>query len=172
MQKRRLSIYHVRARIQNQYGALSSTTGDGGHSQFERGENMTRERNTRPVAGTTRRAEAETAAGQAAISMSNCTTGGAGRQLSVSDVLCKGKENAQTMRELRQILNGDSRSIRLQIEHERRGGCPIVSDCQHGYWLAETRAEIENFVRSMKARAFEIQWTAALVQMAEVGNDG
>lgn len=87
--------------------------------------------------------------------------------MKVSDVLCRGKANAQTMRELRQILNGDSRSIRLQIERERRSGCPIVSDCQHGYWIAETRAEIETFVRSMRARALEIQRTAALVQMAE-----
>lgn len=120
------------------------------------------------------RAEAgqEKRQGVAAVSCNYDTTSGADRQLRVSDVLCRGKENAQTMRELRQILNGDSRSIRLQIEHERRSGYPIVSDCQHGYWLAETRSEIETFVRSMRARAFEIQRTAALVQMAEVGNDG
>lgn len=136
---------------------------------------MNDKRKSRPAGGTAGAGRTETAAfGGAATSCNYSTTGGAGRQLRVSDVLCRGKENAQTMRELRQILKGDSRSIRLQIEHERRSGCPIVSDCQHGYWLAETRAEIETFVRSMRARAFEIQRTAALVQMArpEAGNDG
>ena len=127
-----------------------------------------------PTREATRAEAAETAAGQAAISMSYCNMAPAGRQLRVSDILCRGRENAQTMRELKQVLNGDSRSIRLQIEQERRSGCPIVSDCQHGYWLAETRAEIETFCRSMRARAFEIQRTAALVQMAEpeAWNDG
>lgn len=135
---------------------------------------MSDKRKSRPLVAQ-ETGQAETAAfGGAVISCNHSITDGAGRQLRVSDVLCRGKENAQTMRELRQILNGDSRAIRLQIEHERRSGCPIVSDCQHGYWLAETRAEIETFVRSMRARAFEIQRTAALVQMAEpeAGNDG
>lgn len=128
-----------------------------------------------PTREATRAEAAETAAfGRAAISCNYSTTAPAGRQLRVSDILCRGRENAQTMRELKQILNDDSRSIRLQIEQERRNGCPIVSDCQHGYWLAETRAEIETFCRSMRARAFEIQRTAALVQMAEpeAWNDG
>lgn len=119
----------------------------------------------------TRAETEETAAfGEAAISCNHFITDDAERQaLRVSDVLCKGREHAQTMRELRRILNGDSRSIRLEIERERRSGCPIVSDCQRGYWLAETKEEIENFVRSMRARAFEIQRTAALVQMAKLG---
>lgn len=135
---------------------------------------MTAKENARSTGATVERAGAETAAGQAAISTFYCITGGSDRQLRVSDVLCRGKENAQTLRELRQILNGDSRSIRLEIERERRSGCPIVSDCQHGYWIAETRAEIETFARSMRARAFEIQRTASLVQLAalEAGNDG
>lgn len=112
---------------------------------------------------------------EAAIPNDDFNTAAAERQpLRMSDVLCRGQENAQTMRELRRFLNGNSRSIRLQIERERRSGCPIVSDCQHGYWLAETQAEIDAFVCSMRARAFEIQRTAALVQMAalEMENDG
>lgn len=136
---------------------------------------MSDKKKPRPAGGTAGAGGAETAAyGRAAISSNYLTTDSAGRQLRVSDVLCRGMENAQTMKELRQILNEDSRSIRLEIERERRSGCPIVSDCLHGYWLAETKAEIEIFVRSMRARAFEIQRTAALVQMAELeaGNDG
>lgn len=125
---------------------------------------------TRFAAGTAKRAKETAAYDRAAFSHTYSTTDSAERQaLRVSDVLCKGRENAQTMKELRKILSGDSRSIRLEIERERRSGCPIVSDCQRGYWLAETKAEIENFVRSMRARAFEIQRTAALVQMAKLG---
>lgn len=134
---------------------------------------MSDKRKSRPLVAQ-ETGQAETATGQAAISMPYCNMAPAGRQLRVSDILCRGRGNAQTMRELKQVLNGDSRSIRLQIEQERRRGCPIVSDCQHGYWLAETRAEIETFCRSMRSRAFEIQKTAAIVQLAELeaGSDG
>lgn len=135
---------------------------------------MSEKGKSRPTGGTAEAGQAETAARQAVISHSYSSIGGPERQpLRVSDVLCRGQKNGQTMRELRKFLNGDSRSIRLQIERERRSGCPIMSDCRHGYWLAETQAEIDAFVRSMRARAFEIQRTAALVQMAalETGND-
>lgn len=92
------------------------------------------EKEKAPTREATRAEAAETAAfGRAAISCNYSTTAPAGRQLRVSDILCRGRGNAQTMRELKQVLNGDSRSIRLQIEQERRRGCPIVSDCQHGY---------------------------------------
>ncbi len=108
---------------------------------------------------------AETAAfGGAAISCSHSTTGGTGRQLRVSDVLCRGKENAQTMRELRQVLNDDSRTIRLEIEYARRHGLPIVSDCQRGYWIAENEHEKARFVRSMMHRAAQIVATAKAVE--------
>ena len=127
------------------------------------------EQKTHPTAATVERAEAETAAcGRAAISSAYYSTDKANGQFQVSDVLLKGEKNAQTMRELRQVLNGSSRSIRLEIEKARRHGVPIVSDCQHGYWIAETRAELDRFCRSMRARAFESQKTAALVQLADL----
>lgn len=119
--------------------------------------------------GSTEGGKAEKAAamtGNSSNSNKYDTTTAATRQPRVSDILCRGRENAQTMRQLRRVLNGDSRSIRIQIEHERRAGCPIVSDCQHGYWLAETRAEVEAFAQSMERRAREIRRTAALVQLA------
>ena len=120
-------------------------------------------------AATSAGARAETAAcGRAAISSAYYSTDKANGQFQVSDVLLKGEKNAQTMKELRRVLNGSSRSIRLEIERERQHGVPIVSDCQHGYWIAETRAELDRFCRSMRARAFEIQKTAALVQLADL----
>jgi len=109
----------------------------------------------------------ETAAEQTAISCNYFTTSGTGRQPKVIDVLCRGRENAQTMRELRQVLNGDSRSIRLEIESERRNGTPILSD-KCGYWLSNDRAEIERFCQSMRRRGREIMKTAAMVQLAEL----
>lgn len=113
--------------------------------------------------------------GVAAIPYNYSTTGSLERQpLRVSDFLGRGPESALHMKELKQLLHEDSRTIRRMIEHERRNQIPIVSDNRRGYWLAETRAEIEAFCKSMRARAFEINRTAALVQLAELeaGADG
>lgn len=135
-----------------------------------------KENKTPAHGGNRERAKVETATGQAAISCNHSTTAAATRQPRVSDILCRGKKNAQTMRELQRILDSDSRSIRIQIEHERRAGCPIVSNCKDGYWLAESRAEVEAFARSMERRASEIRRTAALVQLVGLdlgaGNGG
>lgn len=95
---------------------------------------MSEKEKSRPAGSAAEAGRGENAAFDgAAFSIIDFTTTATDRQpLRVSDVLCRGQENAQTMRELRKFLNGDSRSIRLQIEHERRSGCPIVSD-QHGW---------------------------------------
>ena len=87
-----------------------------------------------------------------------------GQELHIADFLSHGPENGVTLRHLKTLTNLPGREIRRQIERERRSGCPIVSDCQRGYWLAETQAEIETFCRSMRARAAEIQRTAAAVE--------
>lgn len=87
-----------------------------------------------------------------------------GQELHIADFLSHGPENGVTLRHLKTLTNLPGREIRRMIERERRSGCPIVSDCQRGYWLAETQAEIETFCRSMRARAAEIQRTAAAVE--------
>ena len=87
-----------------------------------------------------------------------------GQELHIADFLSHGPENGVTLRHLKTLTNLPGREIRRMIERERRDGCPIVSDCQRGYWLAETQAEIETFCRSMRARAAEIQRTAAAVE--------
>lgn len=54
------------------------------------------------------------------------------RQPLVSDFLGRGPGNARHMKELKQLLNEDSRTIRRMIDHERRKQIPIVSDNQRG----------------------------------------
>lgn len=106
----------------------------------------------------------ETAFGEAVTPTKNCTTEGQAASRRISDFLLDGQGSALTISDLRRLTGLDSRVIRRQIEQERRGGCPIVSDCQRGYWLAETQAEIETFCHSMRRRAREILRTARAVE--------
>lgn len=94
----------------------------------------------------------------------NCTTTPAKRQV-VSEWLEVGEANAKPMRELLQFLNGDSRTIRLQIERERRGGCPILSG-PHGYWICGSEDEARRFANSMRHRARQTWATARAVEAA------
>lgn len=96
----------------------------------------------------------------------NCTTTPAKRQV-VSEWLGVGEANAKPMRELLQFLNGDSRTIRLQIERERRGGCPILSG-PNGYWICGSEDEAIRFLRSMRHRARQT-WATARAVEAVVG---
>ncbi len=70
------------------------------------------------------------------------------------------------MRHLKSILHRDSRTIRALIEQERRGGTLILSDNQHGYYLAANRSEVERFVRSMRHRVGEIIKTVEAIEKA------
>ncbi|MGM9600018.1 MAG: hypothetical protein ACI3W5_00355 [Faecousia sp.] len=126
---------------------------------------MNEKQKTRPVAGTTEREVAEMTACRASIPISNYNTTAADRQLKISDILGTGVANALTMQELRQFVNADSRTIRLQIEAERRSGIPILSG-QDGYWLAASPAEAQLFARSMLHRSQEIARTARAVERA------
>ncbi len=131
---------------------------------------MTKKRKT-PGSAATLTGAAETATGQAAISISDFTTPSGTRQpLRVSDFLLVGAENAQPMKHLRAIINSDSRTIRKRIELERRSGTPILaseSGANRGYYLAGNRGEIERFCHSMRKRGREILKTAAIVQLSE-----
>lgn len=111
------------------------------------------------------RAEAagKAAFGGAAISYGDCTTAAARRQV-VSELLGTGEGNGKTLKQLREILNGDPRAIRQQIERERRH-VPILSG-RNGYWLAGSEDEINTFCRSMRHRARQIWQTAANVEKA------
>lgn len=87
----------------------------------------------------------------------------AGRQLNISDLLCRGQEHAVPLRDLRSMTGLNGRTIRLEIERERRGGVPILSD-RSGYYLPATHTEIEHFTQSMLRRAREIEITARAVR--------
>lgn len=119
-----------------------------------------------PVGGTTEQATETAAFGEAAISCDYFTTDGAERQpLRVSDFLGTGEENAQTMKQIRQIYHGDSRSIRQAIQRERLSGIAVLSGA-HGYWLAGNEGEVERFCASMGSRRREIGKVIAAVRAA------
>lgn len=116
-----------------------------------------------PAGGTAE--AAETAAGQAAISCSHDTTTLARRQvprLAIADFLDAGERNGKTLKELREILNGDGRTIRARIEQERRSS-PILSG-QSGYYLPENENEVVRFCASMRHRARQVWASAANVE--------
>lgn len=123
---------------------------------------MNAKKETRPVAGTTGRVRQETACG-ARFPRSDSTTPGASRQ-AVSDLLCAGERNGKTLKQLKEILDGDGRSIRAQIERERRD-TPILSG-QTGYFLPECDDEVRRFCASMRHRARQVWATAANVEKA------
>ena len=117
----------------------------------------------RPIVAATGQAAGTAAYDRAAISHSHSTTAAASRQLNISDLLCRGQEHAVTLRDLRSMTGRDGRSIRRDIEIERRNGVPILSD-GGGYYLPATRAEVGLFVCQMRGRAKEILVTAAAVE--------
>lgn len=124
---------------------------------------MNVKKETHPTAATVERAGTETACG-ARFPHSDFTTPKSGRQ-AVSDLLCVGEENGTTMKRLLQVLNGDSRTVRLRIEYERKNGCPILSG-RNGYWICGSPDEAMRFCRSMRSRAKQIMMTARAVERA------
>lgn len=146
------------------YEPFSPTSGSGGGSEHEkRGENMSKKEKSHPLVAQ-ETGQAETAAyGRAAISYDYSTTAPACRQ-AISDLLCVGEVNGMTLRQLKEILDGDGRSIRAQIERERRD-TPILSG-QTGYFLPEREDEVRRFCASMRHRARQVWATAANVERA------
>lgn len=123
---------------------------------------MNAKKETHPTAATVERAGQETACG-AHFPYSDSTTPEAGRQ-AVSDLLCAGEQNGKTLKRLKEILGGDGRSIRAQIERERRD-TPILSG-QTGYFLPEREDEVRRFCASMRHRARQVWATASNVEKA------
>lgn len=110
---------------------------------------MSTKRKTRPVAGTTgRERQGNSLAG--VFPCSDFTTS-TGQRQDVSDLLCVGEQNGQTMKHLQKILGDDSRSIRVRIERERKN-TPILSGGT-GYFLPERDEEVRKFCASMRHRA-------------------
>lgn len=131
---------------------------------------MSTKKRARSSAATLKRAlETGTVCETASNSISHDTTATAGRQFKIADLLSHGPENGITLRHLEKLTGTPGREIRREIERERRGGELIVSDNQHGYFLADGPAEALRFARSMKARAGEIVKTAKAIEKAVGG---
>lgn len=126
---------------------------------------MTETRKTRPGTAIPGRAVESGAVCKATTtSTHDSIISAAGRQFQIADLLLPGAESAISRRDLMALTGLRDRELRRQIEVERRQGCPILSDNQHGYWLSDDPAEIKKFSHSMRRRAAEIRLTAMRVE--------
>ena len=85
---------------------------------------------------------------------------------SISDLLQTGAENGTMLRELVAMTGMDERSVRLQIQRERKAGRLILSDNRSGYFLPENPVDVQRFARSMSRRAAEIAGIARAAENA------
>lgn len=121
----------------------------------------------RPDVGASKRAGLEAETWQATASITKDTTApSSGQALKISSLLSHGAENGVTLHHLEKLTDLPGREVRRQIERERRAGALIVSDNQHGYFLADDPAEAQRFARSMQHRAREILRTARAIEEA------
>lgn len=129
---------------------------------------MTDKRNARPSAATLERARVETAAGSAAYSNNDFTT----RKGAISSVLCTGKQNALTGREIRRILDlRNTREVTSRVETERQGGAVICATTGRtpGYFIPANLNELEEYNRSLRRRIKNV--TATLDAMQRAADD-
>lgn len=89
-----------------------------------------------------------------------------GQELHIADLLSHGQENAIPLRELKNLLHLDGRTVRLMIRAERLSGIPILADCRSGYYLPGNDHERARCVRSMRRRAAEIVRAADAIEGA------
>ena len=119
---------------------------------------MNDNKNARPAGGT---------AGQAAENNAGCKipqddyTTDAGP---ISRLLSHGRENAVPLRHLTAMTKLDGRTVRAMIAEERLAGAPILADNSTGYFLPASEDEKEQFIRSMKHRAKEIERAAEAIE--------
>lgn len=77
----------------------------------------------------------------------------------IYELLDTGAENARSARELAKYLRKDRRQISSLVELERRAGKPICATCDSkmpGYYIPETREEMERYCNQLRHRAGEI----------------
>ena len=79
----------------------------------------------------------------------------------ITEFLSKGAENAQTSREICNLLGLTIRELTAAVEQERRAGKPICASTGRnpGYFLAANRGEMESYCNSLLHRASEIHKT-------------
>lgn len=105
----------------------------------------------------------------ATTSNTQFTTAERGRQPGkIERLLSPGAENALPLRHLVKLTGLPARQVRQMIQAERLRGAQILADCQHGYFLPESKADVEAFSRSMLHRAKEIIRAANAVRRGGV----
>lgn len=120
---------------------------------------MSKKRNARRDAATSKRAEMETSRAGRDPHIDSTTWHGP-----VSRFLAKGQENGLHLRELVRLTGWSTREVRRQIHRERRQHVPICSDNKSGYYLPSTPQERSACVRSMRHRACEILAAARAIE--------
>lgn len=72
----------------------------------------------------------------------------------IEGLLPVGKENAVTTQELVKMTGcGSARELQQRIAYERERGAIICSGSGRGYWRPKNRQKIQEFVKTMNARA-------------------
>lgn len=82
--------------------------------------------------------------------------------LEVHEFLLIGAENAQSGRELCQMLHISKRELTAEIEKERRMGypiCAITDPKRAGYFLAGSKEEMQTYCNSLQHRHRELKKT-------------
>lgn len=132
---------------------------------------MREQKKNRPSAGTPeRQTETGTFSG-ATTSNTQFTTAERGRQPGkIERLLSPGAENALPLRHLVKLTGLPARQVRQMIQAERLRGAQILADCQHGYYLPKSKADVDEFVKSMYHRAFEITRAANAVRNYDRGD--
>ena len=77
----------------------------------------------------------------------------------ILNTLSRGQENAITTRELAGMLGVEPRTV-TQLIHDLRVHGVFICSCDRGYFLPESRADLIEFVETMKSRRHQI-WLAA-----------
>ena len=83
----------------------------------------------------------------------------------IERLLSHGAENAVPLSHLVAMTELPARQVRQQIQAERLRGAQILADNQNGYFLPNSQADVDNFVRSMLHRAHEIARVANTVRL-------
>ena len=113
-----------------------------------------------------RQSGAGTACGAITTSIYQNTTQPPGRQPGkIERLLSHGAENAVPLAHLVAMTELPARQVRQQIQAERLQGAQILADNQNGYFLPNSQADVDNFVRSMLHRAHEIARVANTVRL-------
>ena len=79
----------------------------------------------------------------------------------IYEILLEGADNAQTGKEICDLLNINPRDLTAAIERERRAGHPICASTGStpGYFLAANQDEMQRYCDSLLHRAGEIHKT-------------